>query len=100
VGLSVAAGQRGRISISALDTVIPIPSDKVAAAPLQARNAFVRSAAQSSRQQLAKSREERSTRQSITSKPLIYDVLSLRLLLPHIDLQVPLNVLQANMHST
>ena len=98
MGLSVAAGKSGRVSILALDTVIS--SEKTVAAPLQARNTFVRSAAQLPRQQLAKSREQRSSRQMITQQPLVYDVLLLSLLLPHIDSQVPLKDIRANMRST
>jgi hypothetical protein len=81
---------------------IAVPS-KAAVAPLHARNTFVRSAAQpatvTTRQPLAKSREERGCRQMIMKRPLVFDVLLLRMLSPHIDAQAPPAGLPVNMHS-
>jgi hypothetical protein len=74
--------------------------DGTVAAPLQARNTFVRTAAQQPRQPLAKSREERSSRSILLKQPLVYDVLLLRLLLPHIDAQAPPKSLHLNARST
>jgi hypothetical protein len=88
VGLSIAAGTPGRISVLSIDSIRP--SEVVVAAPLQARNSFVRTAAQQQQQQpLVKSREERSSRQILMKQPLVYDLLLLRLLLPHIDALAP-----------
>ncbi len=79
---------------------IAVPS-KAAVAPPHARNTFVRSAATvTARQPLAKSREERGCRQIIMKRPLVFDVLLLRMLSPHIDAQAPPAGLPVNMHST
>jgi hypothetical protein len=83
VGLSIAAGKQGRISVLSTDSVRP--PHAAPAAPLQARNTFVRSAALP----LAKSREQRSSRQLLMRQPLVYDVLLLRMLLPHVDDRAP-----------
>ncbi len=87
VGLSIAAGKQGRISVLSTDSIRA--PQAAPAAPLQARNTFVRSAALPLRQPLAKSREQRSSRQLLMRQPLVYDVLLLRMLLPHVDDRAP-----------
>ncbi len=97
VGLGIAAGKSGRLCVLAIDS-INAPA-KTAAAPLQARSTFVRSAAQMPRQPLAKSRQERVGRQMVMRQPLAFDVLLLRLLSPHIDNQAPPSDFCVNLRS-
>ncbi len=97
VGLSIAAGKAGRISVLSIDSISP-PAAAVAA-PLQARNSFVRTAAQPPPPPLAKSREERSGRQMLMKQPLVYDGVILRMLLPHIDALAPPRGLLLNTRS-
>ena len=99
VGLGIAAGRAGRISMLAIDS-IKTPAKPVVA-PLQVQTAFIRSVSHASRQQqpLAKSREERQRRQMIMRQPLLYDGALLHLLIPHIDSNAPPQGLFVNMKS-
>ena len=94
VGLSIAAGKSGRICSLSIDSV-HAPA-KAAAAPLHTRNTFVKFP----QQQLAKSREERAGRQMIMKQPLTFDMLILRMLLPHVDAKAPPGGLCVNMRSS